>query len=116
MDHGSFVEVIHGGHDAVFEFLFGCDADVAQDGAGELGEEALDQVEPGAVLGREGEFEAARRSVGEPGFRLLGDVCGLIVEDQTDRRMSWIGGIDQLQKRDELGGGGGPRPGHGPCR
>jgi len=27
---------------------------VAQDGAGELGEEALDEVEPGAVLWREG--------------------------------------------------------------
>ena len=26
---------------------------MAQDGAGELGEEALDEVEPGAVLGRE---------------------------------------------------------------
>jgi hypothetical protein len=55
MDDRSFVEVIHGGHDAVLEFLFGCDADVAQDGAGELGEEALDQVQPGAVLGGEGE-------------------------------------------------------------
>jgi hypothetical protein len=99
MDDGSFVEVTHGGHDAVLEFLFGCDPDVAQDGAGELGEEALDQVQPGAVLGREGKFEAARRSVGELGFRLLGDVCGMIVEDQTDRQ---IGGIDQLEKRDEL--------------
>src|SRR5208282_6748644 len=29
----------------------GCDADVAQDRAGELGEEALDEVEPGAVHG-----------------------------------------------------------------
>jgi hypothetical protein len=102
MDDGSFVEVIHGGHDAVLEFLFGCDPDVAQDRAGELGEKALDQVQPGAVLGREGKFEAARRSVGEPGFRLLGDVCRMIVEDQTDRRMIWIGGIDQLEKRDEL--------------
>src|SRR6185312_9794159 len=78
------------------------DPDVTQDRTGELGEETLDQVQPGAVLGREGEFEAARRSVGEPGFRLFGDVCGMIVEDQTDRRISWIGGIDQLEKRDEL--------------
>jgi len=46
------VEVIHGCHDAVLEFLFGCDADMAQDGARELGEEAFDQVQPGAVLGR----------------------------------------------------------------
>jgi hypothetical protein len=31
-------------------FLFGRDADVAQDRAGELGEEAIDKVEPGSVL------------------------------------------------------------------
>jgi hypothetical protein len=31
---------------------------VAQDGAGELGKETLDQVEPGAMGWREGEFEA----------------------------------------------------------
>lgn len=36
--------------------------DVTQDGAGELGEEALDKVEPGIVLGREGKLEAACRS------------------------------------------------------
>ena len=44
------VEIIHSGDQAVFEFLFGCDADVAQDGAGEFGKEALDEIEPGAVL------------------------------------------------------------------
>jgi hypothetical protein len=31
---------------AILEFLFGCDADVAQHGAGELGKETLDEVEP----------------------------------------------------------------------
>jgi len=40
------VDVVHGGHDAVLELLFGGDADVAQDGASKLGEEALDEVEP----------------------------------------------------------------------
>ena len=59
MDNGFLVEVIHGGHDAVLEFLFGCDADMSQHRAGELGEEALDEIEPGAVFGCEGEFEAA---------------------------------------------------------
>ena len=56
VDHGISVEFIHGGHEAVLEFLFGCDADVAQHGGGELGKEPLDEIEPGAVLGREGEF------------------------------------------------------------
>ena len=58
MDDGVAIEVIHGGHDAVLEFLFGCDADVAQHRAGELGEEAFDEIEPRAVLGRKDEFEA----------------------------------------------------------
>ena len=61
MDDGSFVEVIHGSHDAVLEFLFGCDTDVTQYRACELGEEAFDQVQPGAMRGREGELEAAGR-------------------------------------------------------
>jgi hypothetical protein len=85
------VEVIHGSHDAVGEFLFGCDADVAQDGARELGEEAFDQVQPGAVLGRESELDATR-SGGEPCIRLFGDVGGMIVEDQADRGVRRIGG------------------------
>ena len=56
------VEIIDRGHEAILELLLGCDADVAQDGAGEFGKEALDEIEPGAVLGREGEFEAAAYS------------------------------------------------------
>ena len=46
MDDRFLIEEIHGGHDAILEFLFGCDADVAQDGASELGKEAFDEVEP----------------------------------------------------------------------
>ena len=66
MDDGVSIEVIHGGHDAVLEFLFGCDADMAQDRAGELGEEALDEVEPRAVLGGKDEFAAAVETWVEP--------------------------------------------------
>jgi hypothetical protein len=39
---------------------FDATPDVAQDRAGELGEEALDEVEPGTVLGREGEARYLR--------------------------------------------------------
>ena len=85
MDDRVLIEVCHGSHDAILEFLFGGDADVAQDGAGELGKEALDEIEPGAVLRREGKLEAAGGLLGEPGFGLLGDVRGVIVEDQLDR-------------------------------
>ena len=77
MDDGVSVELIHGGHDAVLEFLFGCDADMAQHRAGELGEETLDEVKPGAELGGEGEFEAAGRLLGEPSPGLLGDVIAV---------------------------------------
>ena len=116
MNDGFLVEAIDGSHDSILEFLFGCDADVAQDGAGELGEEAFDQVQPGAVLGREGELEAAR-SGGEPRIRLFGDVGGMIVEDQADRGVRRIGGIDQLEKVDELAAAVAiRRPERGPCR
>jgi hypothetical protein len=67
VNDGFLIEVRHGGHDAIPEFLFGRDADVAQDRAGELGEETLDRVELGTVLGREGEFEAAGRLLRDPG-------------------------------------------------
>jgi hypothetical protein len=39
-------------------FLFGCHTDLAQDGSRELGKEALDEIEPRTLPGREGEFEA----------------------------------------------------------
>jgi len=102
MNDGMAIEFIHGGHDTVLEFLFGCHADVAQYRAGELGKEALDEIEPGAVLGREGEFEAAGRLIGEPSLGLLGDVRGVIVEDQPDRRMGRIGGVEELEQFDEF--------------
>src|SRR5207237_5317916 len=102
VNNGVLVEVVDGGHEAVLEFLFGGDPDVTQDRAGELGKEALDEVEPGAVLGRECEFEAVRGLLGEPGSRLPGDVRGMIVEDQLDRGLGRIGLIDELEKLDEF--------------
>jgi hypothetical protein len=59
---------------------------VGQDRAGEFGEEALDEVEPGAVLGREGELEAAGRSRGEPSPSFFGDVRGWPETDQRQMR------------------------------
>ena len=41
MDDGVAIEVIHGGHDAVLEFLFGGDADMAQHRAGEFNEQEI---------------------------------------------------------------------------
>ena len=58
---------------------------MAEHGAGELGEESLDEIEPGAMLGSEDEGEAALGLLGEPGLGFLGDVSGMIVEDDLDR-------------------------------
>src|SRR5215470_6351981 len=63
---------------------------------------SFNQVQPGAMLGSEGKFEAARRLLGEPGFRLLGDVRGMIVEDQLDRRAGWVSGVEKLQEFNEF--------------
>ena len=54
------------------------------------------------LLGREGEFEAADRLTFEPSLRLLGDVRGMIVEDQLDCRMGRIGGVEKPEKFDEF--------------
>ena len=75
---------------------------MAQDRAGELGEEALDEVEPGAVLGREGEREAARRLSGEPSSGFFGDMRRVVVQDQLDRRAGRVSGIEKLEEFDEL--------------
>ena len=102
MHDGILVEEVEGGHEAFLELLLGGDADVAQDGAGELGEEAFDQIEPGAVLGREGESEPVGALFGKPTPRLSGDVRGMIVEDQVDRRVGRVCGVEQLEEVDEL--------------
>jgi len=102
VDDGLLIEEVHCGHDAILEFLFGCDADVAQHRAGELGKETLDQVEPGAMRGREGEFETMCGLLRNPGSGLFGDVRGMIVEDQLDRRVGWIGGVEEFEEFDEF--------------
>src|ERR1700758_3431884 len=96
------IDVINAGHDSLLELQLRCDADVTQDRARELGEESLDEVEPGPMLGREGEFEAAHGSCVEPGSGFFRDVCGMIVEDQLDRGAGRIGGIEKLEEFDEL--------------
>src|SRR5450631_1092446 len=102
MDDGMLIDVFDGGHEALLEFLFGSDADVAQNGTGELGEETLDKVEPRAVLGGEGELEAPGGLCGEPSFRLFGDVRRMIIKDHLDRGVGRIGGIEKLKELDEL--------------
>jgi len=46
VDDRLLVDVVDGGEDAVCELVLGSDPDVAQHRARELGEEALDEVQP----------------------------------------------------------------------
>ena len=91
------VDVVDTGHDALLELVLRCHPDVAQDRSGELGEEALDEVEPGAVLGCERELETAGRSCGKPSSGFSGDVRGMIVEDQLDGGAGQIGSIEKFR-------------------
>ena len=54
------------------------------------------------MLGREGEGEAAFRLPRQPGFGLLGDVSGMIVEDQLDRGFGRVSRIEKLEELDKL--------------
>ncbi len=102
MDDGMAIDILDTGHDALLELLLGRYPDMAQDRAGELGEVALNEVEPGAVLWREGELEAAILSSGEPSSSLSRDVRGMIVEIQLDRGAGRIGSVEKLEEFDEL--------------
>jgi hypothetical protein len=50
VDDGVAIDIVDTGHDALLELVLRCNPDVAQDRAGELGEEALDEVEPVRAL------------------------------------------------------------------
>src|ERR1700737_2954298 len=54
---------------------------------------------PGPCLGVKGN---SARPIGEPNLGLLGGVWEMIVEDQLDRSMGRIGGIDELEEFDEF--------------
>jgi len=51
----------------------------------QLGEEAFDEIEPGAMLWGEGKFEATLWLGNEPGFGFLRSVGRMVVEDNFDR-------------------------------
>src|SRR5260370_12612325 len=75
---------------------------MAQDRPREFGEEALDEIEPRTMLGREGKREASRRSSVEPGSCFSRYVRGMIIEDQLDRGAGRISGVEKLEEFDEL--------------
>src|SRR5258706_15730876 len=96
------IDIVDTGQDALLALVFGSHQDVAQDRTSELGEEALDEVEPRAVLGCEGELEASRWSSVEPNCCFSRYVGGMIIEDQLDRGAGRISGVEKLEEVDEL--------------
>src|SRR5271163_2402846 len=89
MHDGIAVYAIDLRQDAPFELLFVGDANVAQHRAGELGEEAFDEIEPGAVFGQEGECEASLRLLSQPGPGFLGLVLQYAYISDPDGRTAW---------------------------
>src|ERR1700739_273966 len=71
VDNGFATEVVEVRDDPLLEFSFRSHPDATQEGARHFREEALDQVEPGAMLWREHEAEAALALCGKPLVGLL---------------------------------------------
>ena len=88
------IDVIDTSHDPLFELVFRGHSDMAQERAGELGEEALNKVEPRAVLGGEGELEASGRMLKEfqPMFNRGGDMT-----------MGFLAPATQVKALEEIG-------------
>ena len=87
------VEKIHGGHEAILELLPGGDANVPQDGTGEFRKEALDEIEPRAVIG-----------VKVNSKRCTGWTTGLLSEMSKEElvdalRMSWTHALPKKRNR-----------------
>jgi hypothetical protein len=85
MDDGLLVDFLDDGQDTLRELVFGSGSDVPEHGARQLGKEAFGEIEPGAMLRGEGEFEAALWLGNEPGFGFLRSVGGMAAEDNFDR-------------------------------
>ena len=87
MDNRLAIEVVEVCHDPLLEFGFRSHPDVTQDRSSAIfEEEAFDQVEPGAMLWREHEAEAALALSGKPSLRFLRHMRRMIIQDDLDRR------------------------------
>src|SRR3984957_5235897 len=94
MDDGFSVEVIEIGEDPRLEFFLGCDANAAEHGPRHLGEKALDEIEPGTMFRSKHKVEATLWLGGNPSLGFLGDMGGVVVEDQLDGGVRRISGIN----------------------
>ena len=89
-------EAVDGG----LEIDDGAEDAVLQASAGQLGEEALDGIQPG-TRGRD-EVEGPARMPGEPGANLRLFVGGVVVEYNVDVLVGRQFGLNRVQETDEL--------------
>src|SRR6201998_4828379 len=102
VDNGFAIAVVEVRDDPLLEFSFRSHPDATQDGARHFREEALDQVEPGAMLWREHEAEAALALCGKPLVGLLRHVRRMILQNDLDRGTRRLGCVHLLEKADEF--------------
>src|ERR1700728_166728 len=102
VDNRLAIEVAEVRDDPLLEFGLRRHPDVTQYRAHHLREEALNQVEPGAMLWREHEAEAALALCGKPFVGLLRHVRRMIVQNDLDRGTRRIGCVHLLEKADEF--------------
>src|SRR6516165_8975751 len=102
MDDRFWIDVIDEVHQTLFEFVFGGNPDMAEDRACHLGEEALDEIEPGTMGRGESESKAPRWLRCEPGHGLARDVCRMVVEDDLNCGVGRICGVQELEEFDEF--------------
>jgi hypothetical protein len=87
--------------DPVTEFILAGDAEAAQDRTGHFGEVDLDPVEPRGVGWGEDKLKAPGLG-GEEAPRLSRAVGGVIIEQHADQHANPVGGVELLQKGNEL--------------
>jgi hypothetical protein len=97
VDDGIVVEVVYGSHDAILEFCLEVTRMWRRTERASLEKKPSMRLSQEPCFGVKGEFEAASGLIGEPSFGFLRDVGAVIVEDQLDRLMGRIGGIEKLR-------------------
>jgi hypothetical protein len=94
------VGVVEEAVDVIFEFPQGSEYAALETFFGELGEKALDSVEPGS--GCRGEVEDKPPMFFEPLHDVGMLVGGIVVDDDMDRLFLGHSGLDDVEKPDEL--------------
>jgi len=96
MDDGVSVDVVDAGHDAFLELLFRTHADMRKTERANLEKKPSIRLSQEPWVGVKVNSKRPARWVCKPGLCFLGDVRGMIVEDQLDGRVRRVGGIENF--------------------